>query len=288
MKTHSLILLLSIVILQSNATLFAQDRASFIPLSYNDSDQKADSILQLMTLEEKISYIGGNHFFFTQEIKRLGVPRVPFVDATQGIRLNPAIIAPGFKKPVKKTIAYPAPILLAATWNKNTAHTYAHSIGEECRAAGLPLLLGPGFNIYRNSQCGRNFEYFGEDPHLAGKMVENYVIGLQATGTIATLKHFVANQTDYFRRRSNSIVDERTLHEIYLPAFKAGIDAGARAVMTSYNLVNGEWAGQSDYVINTLLREDLGFKWLVMTDWFSVWDGEKLIRSGQDLEMPFR
>ncbi|MEX0987948.1 MAG: glycoside hydrolase family 3 N-terminal domain-containing protein, partial [Bacteroidales bacterium] len=269
-------------------TLCTQEPVTFNPLPYGEADRKADSILQLMTLKEKLDYIGGDHFFYTQRIRRLGIPGVPFVDATQGIRLNPAIINPGWKKPVKRTIAYPAPILLASTWNEDMAFLYAQSIGEECRAAGLPLLLGPGLNLYRNSQCGRNFEYFGEDPYLAGKLVSGYVQGLQGTGTIATLKHFVANQTDYYRRRSNSVVDERALQEIYMPAFKCGIDAGARSVMTSYNLVNGEWAGQSDYVINHLLRESLGYRWLVMTDWFSVWDGEKLIHSGQDLEMPYR
>jgi beta-glucosidase len=117
-------------------------------------------------------------------------------------------------------------------------------------------------------------------------MIEEYVRGVQSTGTIATLKHFVANNTDYYRRRSNSVVDERALHEIYLPPFKAGIDAGARAVMTSYNQLNGEWCGQSETVIDELLRKQLGFQWLVMTDWWSVYDGEKLAKSGQDLEMP--
>jgi beta-glucosidase len=117
-------------------------------------------------------------------------------------------------------------------------------------------------------------------------MIGQYVTGVQSTGTIATLKHFAANNTDYFRRRSNSIVDERTLHEIYLPGFKAGIDAGAKAVMTSYNQLNGEWCGQSAAVIDTVLRKQLGFQWLVMTDWWSVYDGEKLAKSGQDLEMP--
>lgn len=268
--------------------IFSQSRSTFTPLSFELADKKADSLLLLMTLNEKLDYIGGDNIFFSKEIRRLKIPSLPFVDATQGVRLNPAILQPGFKKPAKKTVAYPSPILLAATWNKAAAYQYAHSIGEECRAAGLPILLGPGLNLYRNSQCGRNFEYFGEDPYLAGKLVENFVLGLQETGTIATLKHFIANQTDYYRRRSNSVLDERTLHEIYMPAFKYGIDAGAMAVMTSYNLINGEWAGQSEYVINHLLREELGFKWLVMTDWFSVWDGEKLIRSGQDLEMPFR
>jgi beta-glucosidase len=116
--------------------------------------------------------------------------------------------------------------------------------------------------------------------------VERYVKGVQSTGTISTLKHFAANNTDYFRRKSNSIVDERTLHEIYLPSFKAGIDAGAMAVMTAYNLLNGEWTGQCANTIKELLRNKLGFRWLVMSDWWSVFDGVKVVKSGQDLEMP--
>jgi beta-glucosidase len=116
-------------------------------------------------------------------------------------------------------------------------------------------------------------------------MIENYVVGVQSTGTITTLKHFLCNNNEYYRRTTNVIVDERALHEIYLPAFKAGIDAGAMAVMTSYNQVNGEWAGQSEYVINNLLKNQLGFKWLVMTDWWSTWDPVKTIKSGQDIEM---
>jgi beta-glucosidase len=150
----------------------------------------------------------------------------------------------------------------------------------------VAILLGPGVNMYRNSQCGRNFEYFGEDPFLASRMVENYIVGVQSTGTIATIKHFLANNTEYYRRSTNSIVDERTLHEIYLPVFQAGIDAGVMAVMTSYNQFNGEWTGQSYDVITNLLKEEMGFKWLVMTDWWSVYDPLKVIKSGQDLEMP--
>jgi len=117
-------------------------------------------------------------------------------------------------------------------------------------------------------------------------MIENYVVGMQSTGTITTLKHFLCNNTDFHRRRTNSVVDERAIHEIYLPAFKAGVDAGAMAVMTSYNQLNGEWSGQNSYVINQLLKKELGFKGLVMTDWWSVYDPEKVIKSGLDLEMP--
>jgi beta-glucosidase len=267
---------------------FSVQAQQFPLLSYDDADAKAHETLSRMTLEEKIDYIGGTKFFYTQQIKRLGIPHVPFADATQGVRLNPRIITIDKKLPIEKTVAYPAPILLSSTWNKELAYNYARSVGEEASWAGIPVLLGPGFNMYRNAQCGRNFEYFGEDPYLVGSLIANYVKGLQSTGTIATLKHFVANETDYNRRRSNSVVSERALHEIYMEPFRQGIEAGAMAVMTSYNLMNGEWAGQSDFVINELLRHRLGFKWLVMTDWFSVWDCEKVVLSGQNLEMPYR
>ena len=259
----------------------------FTPVNTYESSKKwAKEKVEQMTLEEKCKLIGGQRIFFTTAVERLGIPEVMFADATQGINLRTTFEEYTYELPIEESTAMPSPILLASTWNTQLAHDYAEAVGEECKAAGIPVLLGPGMNIYRISQCGRNFEYFGEDPFLVSRMIENYVIGMQNTGTIATLKHFVANNTDYHRRKSNSIVDERTLNEIYMPAFKAGIDAGALAVMTSYNLVHGEWAGQSEYVINELLRKHLGFKWLVMTDWWSVWDGEKVIKSGMDLEMP--
>jgi len=258
------------------------------PVSYEAAERWADSIVSLMTLEEKISLIGGDRIFFTNAIPRLNIPAVMMADATQGVHLRDHFQDIQYEPVLPRSTAFPSPILLASTWNRSLARQYAQSIGEECKAGGIAVLLGPGMNIYRISQCGRNFEYFGEDPFLAGSMIENYVTGLQSTGTIATLKHFVANNSDFFRRKSNSVWDERTLHEIYTRAFKAGIDAGAMAVMTSYNPLNGEWCGQSSYVIDTLLRQELGFRWLVMTDWWSVYDGEKMIRSGQDLEMPCR
>ncbi|HES59877.1 MAG TPA: glycosyl hydrolase, partial [Caldithrix sp.] len=264
------------------------ENEQFQALDRNEAAAKADSILAMMTLDEKLAYIGGDKSFFIRAIPRLNLQEIYMADATQGIHIRQEFTDNDLSAyQPKKSTAFPAPILLASTWNINLAYQYAKSIGEECRAANVGVLLGPGMNMYRISQCGRNFEYFGEDPYLAAGMIENYVRGLQSTGTVATLKHFVANNTDFFRRKSNSIVDERTLHEVYTFAFKAGIDAGAKAVMTAYNLVNGEWCGESSYVINDLLREQLGFKWLVMTDWWSVYDGLKVAKSGQDLEMPY-
>jgi beta-glucosidase len=265
-----------------------KEKGQFQPLSFKQAEAKTDSVLALMTQDEKIAIVGGDRSFFIRPIPRLNLPEVYMTDATQGVHIRENFQDIDLTKyKLEKSTAFPCPISLAATWNPELSYRYAEAIGEECRAGGIGVLLGPGINSYRISQCGRNFEYFGEDPFLRARMVAEYVKGLQSTGTIATLKHFVANNTDYYRRKSNSIVDERTLHEIYLPPFKAGIDAGAQAVMTSYNLLNGEWCGQSEHVINGILRTQLGFQGLVMTDWWSVYDGEKLVKSGQDLEMPF-
>ena len=251
------------------------------PIAFNDAKEQAIEILNQMTIDEKISIIGGYNMFYTKGFEKFNIPALYLSDATQGVNIRPEL-----PNQLEKSVAFPSPIALASTWNTELSSNYAKSIGEECRAGEIAVLLGPGMNIYRISQNGRNFEYFGEDPYLAARMIENYVVGMQGTGTMATLKHFVANNTDYKRRTSNSVVDKRALHEIYLPAFEAGVDAGAMAVMTSYNLVNGEYAGQSKDVITGLLRENLGFKWMVMSDWWSVYDAEKVIKSGLDLDMP--
>jgi beta-glucosidase len=281
----------SVVFLTSYTRVNAQSakihRDQFQPLTFEQADKRADSVLTLMTADEKIALVGGDRSFFIRPLPRLNLQEVYMSDATQGVHIRDKFTDSDLSKyQLEKSTSFPSPILLASTWNPELSYHYAEAIGEECRAGGIGILLGPGMNAYRQSQCGRNFEYFGEDPFLRSRMIEEYVKGVQSTGTIATLKHFVANNTDYYRRRSNSVVDERALHEIYLPPFKAGIDAGAKAVMTSYNQLNGEWCGQSETAINEILRKQLGFQWLVMTDWWSVYDGEKLAKSGQDLEMP--
>jgi len=265
-----------------------EKKVKFTPMiSEETANERAQSIVDKMALEEKLDLIKGYDGFFIKGFEKYGIPNIYLSDASQGVHIRENFQGSNLSNyALPKSVAFPNTLELAATWNPDLAHQYAHSIGEECRAAGIGVLLGPGMNIYRNSQCGRNFEYMGEDPYLAGKMIEQYVVGVQNNGVMATLKHFVANNTDFHRRASNSVVSERALHEIYMPAFKSGIDAGAMAVMTSYNQVNGEWAGQSDYVINYLLRGQLGFNNLVMTDWWSVNDAKKVVESGQDLEMP--
>ena len=251
------------------------------PVTFEEADRRAGEILAKMKLEEKVQLITGSNNFYIKGFPQYGMPDLMMSDATAGVHIRNNL-----PQHMEKSTAFPVPIALTATWNPSLAYAYAHSVGEECRAGGIAFLLGPGMDVYRIAQCGRNFEYFGEDPFLASRMIERYVTGVLDTGTIPTLKHFIANETDFYRRTSNSIVDERTLHEINLPPFKAGVAAGAMAVMTSYNQLNGEYCGQSEYVITQLLRKELGYRWLVMSDWWSVWDAEKIIKSGQDLEMP--
>lgn len=258
-----------------------KNKAFIPPIGYEEASNRAEDILSKLSLDEKILLVGGHNFFFIRGFEQHGIPQFYLADATAGVHIRKEL-----SSLMEKSVAFPNPLALAATWNIELANQFAVSIGEECRVGDVAILLGPGMNIYRNSQNGRNFEYFGEDPFLAARMIENYVAGMQSTGTIATLKHFLVNNHEWHRRTTNVIIDERTLHEIYLPAFKAGINAGAMAVMTSYNLVNGEWAGQSKKVITDLLRNRLAFKWLVMSDWWSTWDPEKTIKSGLDLEMP--
>lgn len=257
-------------------------------LSFQESLEQAQRLLEQLTLEEKISLTGGTRGFFIKAVERLGIKEVFMADASCGVNIRETWLEDRVDTDLEKSTAFPCSLLLAATWNPELSEYYARSIGEECRAAGISILLGPGMNIYRHSQAGRNFEYLGEDPFLVSRMVESYVKGLQSTGVAATLKHFIANNSDFFRRRSNSILQERALREIYMPGFRAGIEAGARGVMTAYNLLNGEWCSQSRQLITEILREELGFQWLVMTDWWAIYDGEKTLKSGQDLEMPAR
>ena len=249
------------------------------PSRPEQAEAQARRLMKLMTTEERFSFIRGTGFGITA-IPRLGIPALRFDDASAGLRIRTGPDAVG------KSTAFPCTLLLAATWDKSLAKDYGQAVAEEFRAAGTHFILGPGMNIYRSANNGRNFEYLGEDPHLAAQMVASYVHGAQGINVATTLKHFVCNETETYRRATDALVDERALHEIYLPPFKAGVDAGAWGVMTSYNLVNGEWAGQSKFVVTDLLRNGLGFKYLVMTDWTSTWHGDRLAQAGTDLEMP--
>ena len=255
-------------------------------MSFEEAEAKANEIIKTLTLQEKLSMTQGHNRFFFPGVPDKGLPYIYITDASIGVKNKQKMHDNSEIVLTERTTQFPAFIMLAATFNPELAHTYGHAVGEEARMAGAAVILGPGMNIYRNAQCGRNFEYMGEDPFLAGSLIGPYVTGMQSTGTLACAKHFLANQTEFYRRRSNSIVDERAIMEIYTPAFKAAIDAGVATVMTAYNQLNGEWTGESKYVITDLLRGTLGFKGMVMSDWNSIYDWKNVILSGQNLDMP--
>lgn len=193
-----------------------------------DIDRKVDELLSQMTVEEKLAYIGGIDWMYTKNIDRLGIHRMKMTDGPQGLGTH------------GKSTAYPATVMLAATWNEELAYQYGRALGRDCRARGINILLGPAVNIYRAPLCGRNFEYMGEDPYLASRTAVGYIKGVQDQGVMATVKHFIANNSDYDRDHISNDMDERTMHEIYLPAFRAAVqEAEVGALMTSYNLVNG-------------------------------------------------
>ncbi len=246
----------------------------------------ADRKLAELTLAEKMNLTRGYSEFYFFGVPEKGIPYVYLSDATQGVHMRRNLKDTTTVRQLEKSTAFPCPVMLAASFDPDLAFSYGKAVGEECRAGNIGVLLGPGINIARNSQCGRNYEYFGEDPVLTGEIAAAYVNGIQSTGTAACVKHFLCNETEFYRRRSNSVVDERALREIYLSPFKRCIDEGVAFVMTSYNRLNGEWTGQSKSAIDSFLRGELGFRNAVMSDWSSVYDMEKVVKSGQNVVMP--
>lgn len=238
-------------------------------------ENRVEDLLNRMTLEEKIDYIGGINDFYIREIPRLGIPEIKLTDGPVGTHKD------------GRSTAYPAGVLTASTWNPSLVYELGRQLGRDSRARGVHILLGPGMNILRAPMCGRNFEYFTEDPFLNSITACAYVEGVQSQNVAATLKHFAANNQDWDRNNVSSDIDERTLHEIYLPAFKAAIQkSGAGCVMDSYNPVNGVHATQNGYLNNKVLRDMWGFNGIVMSDWSATYDAVEAANGGLDLEMP--
>lgn len=238
-------------------------------------EDRVNSLLGKMTTEEKLAYIGGINDFYIRGIERLGLPKIKMSDGPVGVRTY------------GKTVAYPATILAAASWDTALIHRMGVALGEDARARGVHILLAPGVNIFRASMNGRNFEYLGEDPYLASRLAVNYITGVQSKGVVATVKHFAGNNQEWDRHHVSSDIDERTLQEIYLPAFKAAVtEANVGAVMNSYNLVNGVHATENAYLNIDILKKSWGFTGILMSDWESVYDGIAAARNGLDLEMP--
>ena len=234
-----------------------------------------ESLLKQMTLEEKIDYIGGYKDFYIRPIPRLNIPQIKFADGPMGCRNY------------GQSTAYGAGVCLTASWDTNLACRMGVAMGRDCRQRGVHVLLAPGVNINRSPLCGRNFEYMGEDPLLAGKMCVNLIRGIQSEGVLATVKHFAGNNQEWNRTGISSEIDERTLREIYLPAFKAAVQEGqAGCVMTAYNLLNGVFCSHHDWLLNQVLKQEWGFSGIVMSDWGATHDARSAALGGLDLEMP--
>ena len=250
-------------------------RATPSPQSADDVKARVEAILDRMTLEEKIDMLGGVDGYYVRGFPSYGLPPLRMADGPMGVRnYGPATAMPGG-------------INLAATWDTALARQVGDQIGRDARAKGVNFLLGPGVNIYRAPMNGRNFEYFGEDPYLASEIAVGYIEGVQSEGVSATIKHFLGNNSEFARHTVNDIIDERTLREIYLPAFEAAVkQARVGAVMDSYNLVNGEHMTQNQYFDTQVLKKEWGFQGVLMSDWFATYDGLAAAQSGLDLEMP--
>jgi beta-glucosidase len=238
-------------------------------------EKRVDAILKKMTLEEKIDTLGGVDSFYIRANPRLGLPELKMADGPFGIRAS------------DPSTTYAAGIALAASWDVDLAERVGTMLGRDARARGVHFLLAPAVNIYRAPLCGRNFEYFGEDPWLASRMAVAYIKGVQSQGVSATIKHFLGNNSEIDRHHTSSEIDERTMREIYLPTFEAAVrEAQVGAIMVSYNLVNGVHMTEHQHLVHNLVKQEWGFDGIVMSDWDATYDGVAAANAGLDLEMP--
>ncbi len=252
----------------------AQNAAALPPLTTPAQEQRVESLLGQLTQEEKISLIGGTGFG-TRGVPRLGIPAFKMNDGPYGVRAGKSTVIPGG-------------IGLAASWNVDLARREGEVVGEDGLARGTNFQLAPAVNIVRAPQDGRDFEYFGEDPFLSAAITVGYIEGLQSQHVSATVKHFIANDSEYSRNYTDAIIDDRTLHEIYLPPFEAAVkQAHTGAVMDSYNLLDGEYTSANHHLNVDILKKQFGFEGLVMSDWASTHDPLGPAAGGLDLEMPF-
>lgn len=246
----------------------------------------AQAVLAQLTLEEKAALLDGSDFWHTEPIERLGIPRIMVSDGPHGLRKVAAPDDAGLEHSAEAT-CFPPAAGLGSSWDAELAHRIGQALGEECRAAGVAVLLGPGVNMKRSPLCGRNFEYFSEDPLLAGVLASAWVAGVQSHGVGASLKHFAANNQEADRLRVSAEVDERTLREIYLAAFERVVkETQPWTLMSSYNRINGVYAAESRWLLTEVLREEWGFEGMVVSDWAGIDNRARALAAGCDLEMP--
>ena len=264
-------------------------RQSDIPVYLDpsaDIEARVEDALRRMTLDEKIAAIHAQSTFSLPGVKKLGIPELWTSDGPHGVR--PEVPwndwgNPGWNN--DSCVAFPALTCLAASWNKEVAGQYGKALGEEARFREKDVILGPGVNMYRSPLNGRNFEYMGEDPFLAGKLAVPYIQGLQSNGVAACVKHYACNNEERHRHKTDVELSERALREIYLPAFEMAVkEGGAWSVMASYNLFRGTHCCHNGYLINDILKGEWGFEGVVMSDWAGCHDTEEAVLGGLDVE----
>ena len=278
-------LAMSVLLLSATASTQAQS----LPVYLDETkpiEQRIDDALSRMTLDEKIAVIHAQSKFSNPGVKRLGFPDLWTDDGPHGVR--PDVLWDEWEQAGQTNdscVAFPALTCLAATWNPQLARLYGESLAEEALYRNKSVMLGPGVNIYRTPLGGRNFEYMGEDPWLASRMVVPYVQGLQSKGVAACVKHYALNNDEEYRHQVNVVISDRALHEIYLPAFKAAVqEGGAWAIMGAYNLYQGVHNCHNATMLNKILKKDWGFDGVVISDWGGCHDTDEAVKNGLDLE----
>ena len=248
---------------------------------------KHQDVIRNMTLEEKCYLLSGKDFWQTRSIERLGVHSMTLSDGPHGVRKQAGAGDQLGLNPSLPATCFPTAATIANSWDPALGETIGEYLGEEAASQGVGVLLGPGLNIKRSPLCGRNFEYFSEDPYLAGKMAAGYIRGIQKKGVSACPKHFAVNSQELRRMASNSVLDERTLREIYLTGFEIAVKEGkARSIMSSYNEINGVYANENYHLLQEILRDEWGFDGFVVSDWGASNDHVEGVRAGSHLEMP--
>jgi len=235
-----------------------------------------------MTLEEKVSFVTGNDFWTTKAIDRLGIPSIFMTDGPHGLRKA----TDGMIGGTVPATCFPTASAIASSWNKDLLYEVGHAIGREAQANDVHVVLGPGVNMKRSPLGGRNFEYFSEDPYLSGTLAASYIEGVQSTGVGTSLKHYAGNEQETERMTSDSVIDERALHETYLRAFEIAVAARPWSVMAAYNKLNGTHAAENHTLLTTILRDQWGYDGVVLSDWGAVYDIIRSIENGLQLEMP--
>ena len=246
-----------------------------------------EKMLKELTTEEKAALVSGLDFWYTNPIPRLGIPSLCMTDGPHGLRKQTAGSADGSTGESVPATAFPTAAATASGWNPENARRMGEAIADECRHYGVHVVLGPGVNIQRNPLCGRNFEYFSEDPLLASEMAIGEIEGLQSKGVGACVKHFALNNSENYRYMGNSVVSEKTMRELYLKVFERTVKkAKPVTVMCAYNQINGTYCSENKWLLTDVLRKEWGFDGLVMTDWGAIHDRVKSLQAGLDLEMP--